>query len=185
MRGATVHHRSKQRLHTFQSTRPVRGATLKAVSADVLQSISIHAPRAGRDAVGLCTDCHHFPFQSTRPVRGATHCKGSKRKRQSISIHAPRAGRDAFHVACWLRCHISIHAPRAGRDSSIGLSAMDSLHFNPRAPCGARQRMYGWLWDAYIFQSTRPVRGATASGEVCTVIDKFQSTRPVRGATRK
>ena len=33
------------------------------------------------------------------------------------------------------------------------------------------------------FQSTRPVRGATASGEVCTVIDKFQSTRPVRGAT--
>ncbi len=33
----------------FQSTRPVRGATLWFFDADQLPKVSIHAPRAGRD----------------------------------------------------------------------------------------------------------------------------------------
>ena len=35
-----------------------------------------------------------------------------------------------------------------------------------------------------IFQSTRPVRGATITKEYKSVTEIFQSTRPVRGATR-
>ena len=61
---------------------------------------------------------------------------------------------------------------------------MDSAnYFNPRAPCGARLA-WMYLFKNYdLFQSTRPVRGATADW-----VDKddsllFQSTRPVRGAT--
>ena len=81
------------------------------------------------------------------------------------------------------------------------------VHFNPRAPYGARQqfkrsampgpcisihaphtgrdefaRIFSGLTPE--FQSTRPIRGATA---ICAgyiyVIGAFQSTRPIRGAT--
>ncbi len=37
----------------FQSTRPVRGATLTAQASDSPRLVSIHAPRAGRDLVKL------------------------------------------------------------------------------------------------------------------------------------
>ena len=36
--------------------------------------------------------------------------------------------------------HISIHAPHAGRDTQILERRYDPRDFNPRAPCGARQR---------------------------------------------
>ena len=55
----------------FQSTRPVRGATLLALC---------ERPR--------------YVFQSTRPVRGATLAAYIEQKIVEISIHAPRAGRD-------------------------------------------------------------------------------------------
>ena len=79
---------------------------------------------------------------------------------------------------------ISIHAPHAGRDRSRGRRAQPPVYFNPRAPCGARPRLFSPLWDSFLFQSTRPMRGATwsffASSEG---VLPFQSTRPMRGAT--
>ena len=59
-----------------------------------------------------------------------------------ISIHAPRMGRDGHQRLCTLPRGISIHAPRMGRDSG-------ALR-RPRAGC--------------VFQSTRPVWGATPIG---------------------
>ena len=83
---------------------------------------------------------------------------------------------------------------------------MGKRHFNPRAPCGARPTISGQDKALGLFQSTRPVRGATAlptrkeaqqnisihapragrdyfKGEVILRHVEFQSTRPVRGAT--
>ena len=123
-------------------------------------------------------------FQSTRPVRGATaghqdpgHCDG-------ISIHAPRAGRDTKAAALRAGDIISIHAPRAGRDfGGVGEDGLPG-DFNPRAPCGARPGVISLRPGSKLFQSTRPVRGATLiilnSGAASR---RFQSTRPVRGAT--
>ena len=59
----------------FQSTRPVRGATIADRIKPENCDISIHAPRAGRDPDGC------------PPARW-----------QRISIHAPRAGRDTSNV---------------------------------------------------------------------------------------
>ena len=56
---------------SFQSTRPMRGATIMDWFGDTFFIISIHAPHAGRDAVGS---------PAAPNVR--------------ISIHAPHAGRD-------------------------------------------------------------------------------------------
>ena len=56
---------------------------------------------------------------------------------------------------------ISIHAPRAGRDLTDFFINVKVLNFNPRAPCGARQAAVIEANRQRVFQSTRPVRGAT------------------------
>ena len=101
---------------------------------------------------------------------------------------------------------ISIHAPRVGRDGIRDLQHAQPYDFNPRAPCGARHRFHSAGAVELIFQSTRPVWGATQeitevqtsprisihaprvgrdapylSEDRCS--GKFQSTRPVWGAT--
>ena len=149
----------------FQSTLPVRGATIF-----IFSFLSFY-----------------FQFQSTLPVRGATGfavpfekyltnfnprspCgeRQSKNIREkipiSISIHAPRAGSDrieanapkipvifqstlpvrgattCFHGSVYATDIISIHAPRAGSDNSYFFSPPAVYHFNPRSPCGERRR---------------------------------------------
>ena len=101
---------------------------------------------------------------------------------------------------------ISIHAPRAGRDVRRISKKVLGTYFNPRAPCGARHQQIAILRRDFAisihapragrdsacacvrriskFQSTRPVRGATATTTAqAAVTVAFQSTRPVRGAT--
>ena len=74
----------------------MRGATEPERKQNLETSISIHAPRAGRDS-GLIREGFYL----------------------RISIHAPRAGRDIDVPELVLTIRISIHAPRAGRDSAV------------------------------------------------------------------
>ena len=135
----------------FQSTHPVRGATLGGWACDGGTVISIHAPRAGCD------------FGLRR--RTATS--------RTISIHAPRAGCDVTdesetgglynfnpRTPCGVRLRrsasrrgerfISIHAPRAGCDCRRIRFSDTTKHFNPRTPCGVR-RQTCTTWFAPIF----------------------------------
>ena len=57
--------------------------------------------------------------------------------------------------------NISIHAPLAGRDRAITGTGTKLDYFNPRAPCGARRTGTPFLTTSTVFQSTRPLRGAT------------------------
>ena len=72
VRGATIFSPASVLLALFQSTRPVRGATSKKPITELRCQISIHAPRAGRDIEIRLTPAIAHRFQSTRPVRGAT-----------------------------------------------------------------------------------------------------------------
>ena len=81
------------RVCSFQSTRPVWGATRGGRRSLGPVAISIHAPRVGRDA----------------------ECSLAASER-AISIHAPRVGRDFLHQTGLQLVVISIHAPRVGRD---------------------------------------------------------------------
>ena len=82
-----------------------------------------------------------YMFQSTRPVRGATAFKSEGHNTLCVSIHAPRAGRDLWtHSHSYPHSNVSIHAPRAGRDPGCEIT----------------------IYNDTVFQSTRPVRGATA-----------------------
>ena len=72
VRGATSAVSNKLGVPAFQSTRPVRGATFRNHEKGSASYISIHAPRAGRDLLKLTLLRGDWIFQSTRPVRGAT-----------------------------------------------------------------------------------------------------------------
>ncbi len=140
-------------------------------------------------------------------MRGATKSQQAYTDLSIISIHAPRAGRDdRTKRTISINRHFNPRAPCGARQPIAGKSVLN-LNFNPRAPCGAR--LVGGephLGEARQFQSTRPVRGATA-GDLFEIIPRgisihapragrdcihcwtssgrgrFQSTRPVRGAT--
>ena len=102
-------------------------------------------PRApcGARPVKICMTTSSLTlFQSTRPVRGAT------------PEHITYAG----------HYDISIHAPRAGRDRLTNNGTLRRTNFNPRAPCGARLASGHSFCPVTLFQSTRPVRGATSHG---------------------
>ena len=169
----------------FQSTLPVRGATM------------VDFARGDKSL-----------FQSTLPVRGATRganllllkiiyfnprspygerpgCGRAVTKPVLISIHAPRTGSDLHADNLGGVDGISIHAPRTGSDNS--LAKLEYVYAS--------------------FQSTLPVRGATSGplgAAAATNISihaprtgsdalkppppapplPFQSTLPVRGATK-
>ena len=144
----------------FQSTRPVWGAT---------QS----------DAIARM----HELFQSTRPVWGATPEVWSQITDDIVSIHAPRVGRDEVRQRLYKARAVSIHAPRVGRDRVLVTNDLSYQCFNPRAPCGARLKKFCTLRQTAVFQSTRPMRGATLLGKMRASFNLFQSTRPMRGAT--
>ena len=98
--------------------------------------------------------------------------------------------------------------PRApcGARHSVEVDVTHSTGFNPRAPCGARRPSLMDGASFLMFQSTRPMRGATdskggqqlsdavsihaphagrdrASSRRALLQGGFQSTRPMRGAT--
>ena len=124
----------------FQSTHPLRGATVAGCSLSLVFCyfnprtpcgvrpeeaeklnlptwISIHAPLAGCDTARKRSHSTPSAFQSTHPLRGATSTFRACRTSPSISIHAPLAGCDL--------------PPKAG----IPCPA----NFNPRTPCGVRR----------------------------------------------
>ena len=125
-----------------------------------------------------------------------------------ISIHAPLAGRDDVHrdtayngpkhfnprAPCGARLQetrgngtpIDNFNPRApcGARQPICQQKREQDDFNPRAPCGARRFRRTQAAVSRLFQSTRPLRGATSLiVTVCVTLASFQSTRPLRGAT--
>ena len=174
MRGATAVLPLPTLDELFQSTRPMRGATDK--DGDIIASagISIHAPHAGRDLSGSEIDVGadisiHAPHAGRDDAAGL----GTVQE-DDISIHAPHAGRDLIRRGSGVVKDISIHAPHAGRDARRAAAGLAGAYFNPRAPCGARPRRVSSVSSDWIFQSTRPMRGATAKVNklLCTFLQK-------------
>ena len=215
---------------TFQSTRPMRGATILKRSPASQTWISIHAPHAGRDRLHKKISVQSFyfnprapcgarrtpvtvgageptEFQSTRPMRGAT----SKNRLHAVQVYHfnPRAPCGARPISTVMgTCsvlfqstrpmrgattderqgqrhqQISIHAPHAGRDLLPAMFLVLVLHFNPRAPCGAR--LAGWCNGStpHSISIHAPHAGRDNIFLVfLSYLCRFQSTRPMRGAT--
>ena len=141
----------------FQSTHPVRGATVDPKHVRGSHVISIHAPREGCDSSRMPAHTPRLSFQSTHPVRGATThgqsvpaskilfqsthpVRGATRWRQRYpdgtvfqSTH-PVRGATVVHGGVDVPCAISIHAPREGCDPSSRSVRASASNFNPRTP---------------------------------------------------
>ena len=164
MRGATDDCHCGAAAGEFHSTLPMRGATFPAYQGSFLFSyfnphspcgerpgsdfpptslldISIHTPHAGSDHVGGVILYSPLLFQSTLPMRGATDIDKEIARLIGISIHTPHAGSDAW--------------------SWVPKQSM-SKDFNPHSPCGERLKYAVYRCVLFLFQSTLPMRGATA-----------------------
>ena len=169
----------------FQSTHPLRGATLRPRSTGAIaHDFNPRTPCGVRHGLAVGTFIP-VAFQSTHPLRGATQL-------QTLVTD---------------RFYISIHAPLAGCDADRPCSGTPRYHFNPRTPCGVRLAGVGQLVSPYRpisihaplagcdvrlparlrgmrpFQSTHPLRGATRQQGAEACRSQFQSTHPLRGAT--
>ena len=172
----------------FQSTLPVRGAT----------------GENGPELVNLPKDFNPRSPCGERQRRIFLPCRSRR-----ISIHAPRAGSDCPR-GCDDFCagiNISIHAPRAGSDGIyFSPFSFKNFNFNPRSPCGERQKEEGKTMTKNFISIHAPRAGSDwqGGGESRNHDDfnprspcgerlpppsfflsryLFQSTLPVRGAT--
>ena len=187
LRGATSLSEYVPTPSIFQSTHPLRGATASMRSTSISPiNFNPRTPcgvRLMNERVNITLE----GFQSTHPLRGATDSKRLFLRGYEISIHAPLAGcdvrgrRDRRGLF-----HISIHAPLAGCDSPHGAFQNKVVNFNPRTPCGVRQCKVFFVEDSKLFQSTHPLRGATAklpkySRQICAKATKFLQSRTKSG----
>ena len=128
----------------FQSTPPVKAATQEAVVDAGLYEISIHAAREGGDAMFTLSVAAGFLFQSTPPVKAATPSRSRNLSSNGISIHAAREGGDEVYGELYYPDKISIHAAREGGDDRRTVVIITCIEF----------------------QSTPPVKAATAKSPV-------------------
>ena len=181
--------RPSRRHWTISIHAPRAGCDEKPIEFYFEVQISIHAPRAGCDRSwgSNCRSEHNFNprtpcgvrrrispislvgliFQSTHPVRGATNVAhpGSREHIKFQSTHPVRGATDDMAEMLFAQA-ISIHAPRAGCDPQAATSPWMQRYFNPRTPCGVRLVCQRMIDAAAGFQSTHPVRGATAGPPV-------------------
>ena len=101
----------------FQSTHPLRDATVLDPYLEGIASISIHAPLTGCDIRSSNQSFFLGLFQSTHPLRDAT----------------------MSYIAYNSICKISIHAPLTGCDFLASDIELALLYFNPRTPYGMRR----------------------------------------------
>ena len=170
----------------FQSTRPLRAAT----SAKGFPAHSFCPFQSTRPLRAATTHAEIQPssvadFNPRGPCGPRRFHSGAGCTEEPISIHAALAGRDNGEKRQRRSEKISIHAALAGRDASARWPDPAPRHFNPRGPCGPRpgdMMTHGldflisihaalagrdgsppqWPWRTFRFQSTRPLRAATA-----------------------
>ena len=190
----------------FQSTRPIRGATSSIRAGD--SGPGYFNPRApyGARLNAIVGFIFNTLFQSTRPIRGATSIRDRVRTNlRNFNPRAPCGARRGRPQRVTGASPISIHAPHTGRDCLPGGRRPPPVDFNPRAPYGARRRVYaaqrqpdrisihaphtgrdpfGYTIEGkrYVFQSTRPIRGATGLSPLRRCLPPYFNPRAPYGA---
>ena len=136
VRGATMSRTQKRNRILFQSTHPVRGATNGEPVRHVEIGISIHAPREGCDFDLGHIAIPHDVFQSTHPVRGATTLMSSTNTlyRPFQSTHPVRGATPTNTTAQYARSIFQSTHPVRGATPACNNAPFVCVHFNPRTP---------------------------------------------------
>ena len=185
VRGATVRIQWRIVRNLFQSTLPVRGATISSGRSMSRVWISIHAPRAGSDVF------LRAPARQARDFNPRSPCGERPDKIMDalhvfdISIHAPRAGSDHHSLLCLYLFIISIHAPRAGSDDDLGWNRGHVVDFNPRSPCGERPVLCPGVARPEPISIHAPRAGSDDVANACAFCDKDFNPRSPCGERQK
>ena len=135
--------RERLELGLFQSTLPMRGATVHPACQHLGRKISIHAPHAGSDGGYQHRETKLGDFNPRSPCGERRLTLGRNSQLQMISIHAPHAGSDdqlRHGSPPWPRFQSTL--PMRGATSNGDIDV-----------------------PLDVFQSTLPMRGATDSPE--------------------
>ena len=152
----------------FQSTLPMRGATMGTVPAVPGRLISTHAPHAGSDSNhrelvsggayfnprSPCGERHTLygtintvrKFQPTLPMRGATVIRGVEKFAIKFQPTLPMRGATLEVFSYADTPNISTHAPHAGSDLTPAFQRRHQCRFQPTLP------MRGATVDCTVFQ---------------------------------
>ena len=191
-------------LYVFQSTHPLRGATYRRAYGGWRCGISIHAPLAGCDrrfcilvvSVGYFnprTPCGVRPprpraiqrpwaFQSTHPLRGAT---GVQVNTQTVepkfqSTHPLRGATRGERPLLWIEKFQSTH-PLRGATIFWLVKPSILVNFNPRTPCGVRQRTTARRNGWKNFNPRTPCGVRHVVGSQCPAVDSISIHAPLAG----
>ena len=182
MRGATLVLTRLPSLSEFQSTLPMRGATLHNYSCtERNENFNPRSPCGERLKLGQ-NWAEIGQFQSTLPMRGATGT--AKRIPSFRRFQSTLPMRGATHRPYPYRSirYISIHAPHAGSDPGQTGLRVTVVNFNPRSPCGERHFCSFAGVILFIFQSTLPMRGATLGAKPNGLIQGISIHAPHAGS---
>ena len=117
MKAATVQNEVLIPVHVFQSTPPVKAATLHHPRFARASTISIHAAREGGDATVPSSKKQGLIFQSTPPVKAATRADIIRDFTERFQSTPPVKAATRTPLAAPHQYAISIHAAREGGDA--------------------------------------------------------------------
>ena len=125
-------------------------------------------------------------FQSTRPVWGATRWPTSRRRmRRDFNPRAPCGARPKRSFRLIVPPdNFNPRAPCGARRGQTD-STPCSSNFNPRAPCGARRDDFSTAYLRGDFNPRAPCGARHCRALAAKKLGIFQSTRPVWGATSR
>ena len=128
---------------------------------------------------------HLIQFQSTLPMRGATLiCVLSITVTSYFNPHSPcgeRPNQEIFLGAQW---NFNPHSPCGERLSGHWCAPQTLGDFNPHSPCGERPRYVHYCTKCQRISIHTPHAGSDAQIRALQGdVEKFQSTLPMRGAT--
>ena len=148
---------------TFQSTLPLRGATPGGRGKqENYGDFNPRSPYGERPPPLRVSDfeCHFNP----RSPYGERHPeKSASPPPSNFNPRSPYGERLLVICAQTPVATISIHAPLTGSDNVILTRSFSKNNFNPRSPYGERPAETKKTNKKPIFQSTLPLRGATAT----------------------
>ena len=149
----------------FQSTHPLRGATmLLCPLAGGCIDFNPRTPCGVRPS-GRGTGSPYHDFNPRTPCGVRLGGTIAPPKGLYISIHAPLAGCDAKFDSRLQNHGISIHAPLAGCDAGLKRCRASGSTISIHAPlAGCDDDGNITARELSTFQSTHPLRGATAAG---------------------
>ena len=168
----------------FQSTLPLRGATIFARSTDEVEEISIHAPLTGSDLRKMELE-EQIEISIHAPLTGSdSPCPSHSRRAPHFNPRSPYGERRIWSRSSSTSSSFQSTLPLRGATPRPRRLAGATPYFNPRSPYGERRGLHALLLGGVEFQSTLPLRGATLLLPLTAARSSiFQSTLPLRGAT--